>query len=824
MNILRNTLILLAAAVSLCATAQSRSVRLTVTVTTVEGDNLQDQPLTLTQTDYSADYPGLRLDGDGKCAVNVYPGNHTLTIARDGFETVTHPFFVTETPAEQSVAVTLTEKTRQPFALKADLLHDAMTGRNDISLSWNTEAPIFFDDFESYDPFAISFGQWTGIDADGEPTAALAGSYPNRGIMQYAQVINPLAVTPVWWYEYPVLRPYSGQQYLGFIRTASGNANDDWLISPVITPGTDNLLEFKAKAADQYPERFMVYVTTVTDNPGPADFTRLDTGNYESVDYTGWRDMSYDLSAYAGREIRFAIRYISHASRNGAFMLMIDDVYVGGHRNGAEAMQTRRVAARSPENVNESFQVYLDGVHKGTTYGYSYLLSDVTPGEHTLGVQARYLQAQSEMSTVTATVPADVWSAVTFNVTAESSLAPDGQKIELVNIADATAYTLTVADGKATVPSLPYGTYEANIAEGAYASWHRTIEVNTPTTTVEVTLTDNIISPWNITASQADNGDIAICWNQNLGFTDSFEEYDDFATGSFGDWTTVDSDRMPVYPIGLGSTQNIVSFPGSGNAANPVAIAPMVFNPWQTVPAMLPTDPAIAASDGDKCVIFFSPQMAQADKWLISPELDIRPGYEFSFLGKAYTAMYAESMELCVSENGAEPGDFTPLATVDRLSAEQWSRYSTPLDAYAGRRVRVAVHYTSYDSFLAQVDRVSVGPAEGETDIIDYGNVIRYEIYVDGTLHGTSQTPRYTATGLTPGRHTIGIKAVYLNGESDMTEYTIDVAGITAIISDGTDGPDAIYDLAGRRVDPATAAPGIYISVSNGQPSKTILR
>ena len=267
-----------------------------------------------------------------------------------------------------------------------------------------------------------------------------------------------------------------------------------------------------------------------------------------------------------------------------------------------------------------------------------------------------------------------------------------------------------------------------------------------------------------------------------------------------------------------------MSFPGSGNAANPVAIAPMVFNPWQTVPAMLPTDPAIAAPDGDKCVIFFSPQMAQADKWLISPELDIRPGYEFSFLGKAYTAMYAESMELCVSENGAEPGDFTPLATVDRLSAEQWSRYSTPLDAYAGRRVRVAVHYTSYDSFLAQVDRISVGPAEGETDIIDYGNVIRYEIYIDGTLHGTSQTPRYTATGLTPGRHTIGIKAVYLNGESAVTEYTIDVSGITAIISDGTDGPDALYDLAGRRVDPATAAPGIYISISNGTAAKTILR
>ena len=53
------------------------------------------------------------------------------------------------------------------------------------------------------------------------------GSYPNRGIMQYAQIINPLTVVPTWWYDYPILRPYGGQQYVGFTRTSSGNANDE---------------------------------------------------------------------------------------------------------------------------------------------------------------------------------------------------------------------------------------------------------------------------------------------------------------------------------------------------------------------------------------------------------------------------------------------------------------------------------------------------------------------------------------------------------------------------------------------------------------------
>ena len=65
---------------------------------------------------------------------------------------------------------------------------------------------------------------WTGIDADLEAAAPLVGSYPNRGVMQYAQIINPLTVTPTWWYDYPILRPYSGQQYVGFTRTNSGNS------------------------------------------------------------------------------------------------------------------------------------------------------------------------------------------------------------------------------------------------------------------------------------------------------------------------------------------------------------------------------------------------------------------------------------------------------------------------------------------------------------------------------------------------------------------------------------------------------------------------
>lgn len=819
MKYLKITLLMLVGVMSMVMHGQTRSVTLTINVTAEGGENLSGQELTLTQTDYSADYSGLKLDGSGVCQVKVYPGNHRLNIERNGYQTLTRDFQVTETPLSQSISVKLQEKTRQPYSLTTTLKHDAMTGRDDVALTWNTEAPVFYDDFESYDAFAIEFGSWTGIDVDEEVTAALSGTYPNRGVKQYAQIINPLTVSPPWWYDYPVLRPYGGKQYLGFIRTYSGNANDDWLISPVITPGTDNVLEFMAKAADRYKEHFNVYVTTVTDNPGVKDFKRLDKGNYESVDYTGWHKMSYELKDYAGQQIRFAIRYISDANRYGAFMLMVDDVYVGQQRDEAGRAPVRRVA-KSPANPNETFDIYLDGVKVGTTDSYNYTLTDVKGGRHTIGIKARYLSSESEMTTTKVDIPTGVYSEVTFNVTADSKLSPDGQRIELLNTTTSELLTLTVNDGKAVVKSLPYGNYEASVAAGAYNSWRESMMVNAPVTILAVSLTDKIIDPWNITATPDDKGNINLKWNQNLGFVESFESYDDFATGTFGDWISIDNDKMPVYPIALGTMDNIVTFPGSGTATTPTAIAPMVFNPWKTTPSMLPTDPAISAPDGDKSVIFFSPQRSRADKWLITPELEIHSGYEFSIWAKAYSSTYDESLEMCISREGATPDKFQSLATVKSITAEQWSRYSVELDGYEGEKVRLAVHYTSFDAFLAQVDMVSVGPADGQSETVDYGNVMYYEIYVDGKLDGTSATPSYVLSGLSAGRHVVGVKSVYKNDVSSTTEYTIDVAGVSDIIEDVDNSEGVLYDLSGRPVNPANACQGIYIQVKNGVTSK----
>ena len=837
---MRNIFLLLTLALLAVATAngQSRNKQLTIRVASIEGDDLKGQPLTLIQTDYEVSYGQLKLDAEGQCQVKVYGGHHLLTIEREGFNPLSHEFTVAEDATEMTVSVTITEKTRQPFALTATPLHDAFTGRDAVSVTWNTEAPAFFDDFESYEPFAIEFGEWTGIDGDLEAAAPILGNYPNRGVMQYAQIINPLTVQPTWWYDYPILRPYSGQQYVGFTRTSSGNQNDDWLISPVVTVGTDNVLQFMGKAADQFPERFMVYVTTVLDQPSQADFVRIDKDNYETADYRGWQQYTYDLSAYAGQQIKFAIRYISDYNRYRSFMLMIDDVYVGqkeesvklkveGTAAANSSLFTLHSSLKSPANANETFRVLLDGEQVGTTDSYSYVIEDVAAGEHTVGVQAVYLQAESEMTTTMVSIPDGGYSHLVFNVTAQSVLSADGQQLALLSMETAESYQLTVADGKAEILSLPNGQYVINIEQGAFDAYQQTLTV-AGDATIDIVLSDYLMKPYNITATEGNDGSLTLRWNQELIFSDSFEDYDDFATGSFGDWLTIDNDHQPVYPIALGSASNIVSFPGSGTANNPTAIAPMVFNPWSTTPPMLPTDPAIAAPTGDKTVIFFSPQRVKADKWLISPLLDIHDAYELSVSAKGYSSMYPESMEFCISEGGSRITDFTAISEVSPVSSEQWTRYVTDLSAYAGQTVRLAVHYTSVDAFLLQVDDFTVGPEDGQGETVDYGNVVRYDIYLDGEKIGESTIPMFVIGNLTAGHHVVGIQAIYQNGQSEMATYTIGGAvGITSPAQHAASRPQQSFDLQGRQLSNSkwSNSPilhGVYIVRTNDRILKVI--
>lgn len=825
--------------------AQTRDNKMTINVKTVTGESVEGLVVGLEIPDWGFTYSTSEttLSADGQCTLNVYSATHRIVVEKEGYAVYDETVEVT---GDITLDIELQEAVRQPFSLTGSIEHDVFTGKNDVTLTWNKEKPAFFDDFEGHPDWSISFGDWTGIDNDKQAAAILAGSYNNRGALQYATIVNPLTVVPTWWYEYPVLRPYSGNQYVGFVRTNSGEANDDWLISPTITVGNDNILRFMAKAADVYAERFQVGITTV-ENPTADDFTIISAGNYETVEYEEWVAKEYDLSAYAGQTVKIAIHYIANANRYGAFMLMVDDFYVGQPSYYDETFKLRRVQ-KSPANPNEKFEIYQDGTKVGETESYSYTLENVEEGNHTFGVKAVYRLTETEISTMELAISNENCHRVTLNVTTNNEVSADGFDVDILNMDNGDLISAKVQEGKIVLESLPAGKYTLSIENPVYDTYREEIVVSDDVDK-NIELKEHLFLPYNITVDLTEEGavyDALVKWNQDLGFSDSFEDYGDFVTGEFGEWLTVDNDKLPVYPIALGSASNIVSFPGSGDAYNPTAIAPMVFNPYKTVPAMAPTDPAIMAPTGDKTVIFFSPQMAQADKWLISPAQTIRDGYVWQLTAKAY-AQYPETVRFCISTS-QDLDSFTVLDEVE-LPYDEWTVYTLDLSAYAGQTVYLAVNYISTDAFLAQVDDFYVGPSDDSDSKVDVGNVLHYEVYLDGELKGEPQETQFAFTGLTAGEHTVGIKAVYKSGVSEMAEYTFNAqSGVGEVEADaftavGVSGAVqvtasvpaelTIVDMAGRTllatemqegVKTFAVPAGVYIVRMNEKVMKVMVR
>lgn len=817
MKKLSSLLLLLVISLSFTAIAQSMNCQLDIVVTAKNGASLSGVEFELTHVDYSLTYPGTVLDAQGKYSGKVYAGPHHIKIAKSGFFTYESDFSVTTEGAKLNIE--LQEAVRTPFALKAETTHDIISGKNDIHFSWNKEEPVFFDDFEGHEAWAVNFGEWTGIDGDQLASAALMGNYPNRGGLQYAQIINPLKVDPVWWYEFPVLRPFGGQQYVGFIRSDSGEANDDWLISPMVTIGNENVVSFMAKAGDRWAERFEVCITTV-ENPTAQDFTVISSGNYETVTYEEWVKKEYDLSEYAGQKVRIAIHYMSDTNRYGAFMMMVDDFFIGQVDKPFNRTKAKR-AARKAANPNESFVVYLDGKEYSKTKETEYIFVDVPTGNHTVGVKAVYATTETEVVSLPVAVPAD-FAELKLNVTANNDVVVNGLNLAMIEKTSGVEYNFPIKNGEVVLPYLTFGTYVFNIKSDSFEEFNQTLEFKGKQT-MNIVLKEIIFNPSNITVNPTQNAegtfDVVASWNKDLGYTEGFESMPDFATGSFGGWRSIDVDKMPVYPIALGAITNVVSFPGSGTQTSPTAIAPMVFNPYKTVPAMAPSDPAIMAPEGNKTVTFFSTMQTQSDKWLIAPQQHINADYVLRFVAKAY-ASYPEVIEICISTEDDAIENFVKM---DRINLQtEWTEYELDLSAFKDQKIYIGFHYVSVDAFLAQMDMVYVGPKNEASAKV--GNVLEYEVYLDNALVTKTNTSSYNFKGLSAGSHTVGIKAIYKTGASETTTYTFNlVAGVedfetSAVSVAGLDGavkvvtPQVadvtVFNMAGQLVAAAEAVEG----------------
>lgn len=330
---------------------------------------------------------------------------------------------------------------------------DAVRQGSNVQLEWS--APMLdggnvtvTDDAEHYVPFSTGFsssvlgndhvGDWTMYNGDGGGSNGLAGFvHPNitpNGELSFI-VFNPaeLGIIVRAW------QPRSGTQAFVCL-CAPDRANDDWMISPLLS-GNAQTVSFYAKSVeDIYNEQFeFLYSTTDTQ---AVSFTKVQAVSNVPVEWT-----KYSFAVPAGAK-HFAIRCVS----NRQFALFVDDVTFE-RANPAANLQL------------QGYNVYRDGVKLCASPVTGTRFSETDNDAHSYVVTAVYDRGESAASNVAAV---DCATSI-GKVDASHALAVTGSTgCIIVQGADGKLIEVFGTDGKLVRSVKGSGTSVISVVSGLY--------------------------------------------------------------------------------------------------------------------------------------------------------------------------------------------------------------------------------------------------------------------------------------------------------------------------------------------------------------------
>ena len=264
------------------------------------------------------------------------------------------------------------------------------------------------DDFDSYKSFIIdSIGDWTTYDADKQTPIYFGGpEVPHEFEPQAFQVWNRDAAG---FQKFQVLQPHSGSQYLMAFSASDGQSttlpNDNWLISPEITGGSD--IDFWTKTPQAYGmETYEILYSTATMPEDKSDdeamknfiatFHKIAEG---TVDFTDWQNRGYTLPEDASY---FAIR---HTTQQNGSELMIDDVTYTPLYGGTSDLTLK------------GYNIYRDGELIASSVTEPTFVDKVAAdGNYTYRVSVVYAEGESILSEPVSVSVADGIATITSNV------------------------------------------------------------------------------------------------------------------------------------------------------------------------------------------------------------------------------------------------------------------------------------------------------------------------------------------------------------------------------------------------------------------------
>ena len=268
-------------------------------------------------------------------------------------------------------------------------------------------------------------------DLDGSATYGITDhTFPNSGAAMAYIVFNPSNVEPSMGAD-AAIQPHSGSKFAACF-AATTPPNNDWIITPLISLGTNSNLSFwvKSYTAQYGLERYKVGVSNT--NNDPSSFTIISGSNYLEAPANAWQQKQFDLSAYDGMDVYIGIQCVS----NDAFIFMLDDVAVTSESVAENTLFGKVTDALTGEAIPDAL-VSVAGLTDYTDANGNYSITGIPAGTlnanftatPTTGAAPLAVQFTDLSSEGTQTVTASHEGYVTY--TNSQVVIPDGGSLEL---------------------------------------------------------------------------------------------------------------------------------------------------------------------------------------------------------------------------------------------------------------------------------------------------------------------------------------------------------------------------------------------------------
>ncbi len=254
-----------------------------------------------------------------------------------------------------------------------------------ISLTWsepdmNASLPsTVTDDFESYEGFTTSAGDWTFVDGDASEVGGFQGSDFNvdgASILRSLQSfwVHDVSDSDTWNQTFAA---NSGTKYLAAMFRYDDQQVNDWAISPILSGRAQTISFYARSYSEEYPEKIEILYSTAT-----ADTINFVTAKAAELVPGEWTEFTAELPEGAKY---FAIR--SCGSSN--FMLQIDDV-------------TYETTETFGDLAIVGYNVYRDGVKLNAepVAEPAYTDKTATVGKHEYVVTVVYDKGESNISNI----------------------------------------------------------------------------------------------------------------------------------------------------------------------------------------------------------------------------------------------------------------------------------------------------------------------------------------------------------------------------------------------------------------------------------------